>query len=233
MTLSEKIWGNAIGAFVQYGYTAAKAALLPLKVTDNGDNTGTLNVSGTIALPTGAATSAKQDTGNASLASIKTAVEGATPDTTASDFAAIHAHLAAVETLLQTTGITILPLDSSIDSIDVDKMAKGPVTTAHSAITATATSAEIDCRGYNSLLIHLETASTDKTWTISILGAMGSDLTFAPHLDKATGLADSVIATDISGFFVVNDIPDYVKVVATDTDDSSTAMTLKVQPFNS
>jgi hypothetical protein len=124
-------------------------------------------------------------------------------------------------------------LSHLLDSIDVAKMSKGAVTTAHSAITATATSAEIDCRGFNSLLIHLVTASTDKTWTISILGATGSGLTFAPHLDKTTGLADSVIATDISGFFVVNDIPDYVKIVATDTDDTSTAMTLKVQPFNS
>ncbi|MCK9568661.1 hypothetical protein M0R72_06950 [Candidatus Pacearchaeota archaeon] len=104
MVLGEKIWGNAIGAFVQYGYTAAKAALKPLLVTDNGDGTGTLVVStASSALPTGAATSAKQDTqitaeqailakliaapateakqdtGNASLSSIKTAVEGATP----------------------------------------------------------------------------------------------------------------------------------------------------------
>lgn len=79
MVLGEKIWGNALGSFIAYGKTAAAAALKPLLVTDNGDGTGTLQVSGTMALPTGAATSAKQDTGNASLASIKTAVEGATP----------------------------------------------------------------------------------------------------------------------------------------------------------
>ena len=80
MVLGEKIFGNAIGAFVQYGVTAAKAALKPLLVTDNWDGTGTLHVAtDSSVLPTGAATSAKQDTGNASLASIKTAVEGSTP----------------------------------------------------------------------------------------------------------------------------------------------------------
>ena len=61
MTLAEKIWGSSIGAFIAYGKTAAAAALKPLLVTDNGDGTGTLVVSASSsALPTGAATSAKQ-----------------------------------------------------------------------------------------------------------------------------------------------------------------------------
>jgi hypothetical protein len=59
MTLVEKIFGNALGAYIQYGWTAAKGKLLPLKVTDNGDDTGTLNVAvGSAVLPTGAATEA-------------------------------------------------------------------------------------------------------------------------------------------------------------------------------
>jgi len=148
------------------------------------------------------------------------------------DIALMKADLADVETLLRTTGITLLPLDSLLDSIDVDKMTKGPITTAHSAITDTATSAEIDCRGYNSLLVHFVSDANDKTWTISVLGAMGSGLTFVPLLDKATGLAASEITTDISGFFVISNIPDYIKIVATKTDDGAT-VTCKVQPFNS
>ena len=72
MTLAEKIWGSSIGAFIAYGKTAAAAALKPLLVTDNGDGTGTLVVSASSsALPTGAATSAKQDTGNNSLSVIE------------------------------------------------------------------------------------------------------------------------------------------------------------------
>jgi len=183
------------------------------------------------------------------ISDVKTAVEAlavATPDTAAGDLASISADLgtmqadialmkadlADVETLLRTTGITLLPLDSSLDSIDVDKMTKGAITTAHSAITDTATSAEIDCRGFNSLLVHFVSDAINKTWTISVLGAMGSGLTFVPLLDKATGLAASEITTDISGFFVISNIPDYIKIVATKIDDGAT-VTCKVQPFNS
>lgn len=151
--------------------------------------------------------------------------------TVKADIALMKADLADVETLLQTTGITLLPLDSSLDSIDVDKMSKGAVTVAHSAITDTATSEEIDCRGYNSLLVHFVSDSAILTWTISVQGAMGSGLTFVPLLDKATGLAASEITTDISGYFTISNIPDYVKIVATKVDDGAT-VTVKVQPFN-
>lgn len=122
-------------------------------------------------------------------------------------------------------------LSALLDSIDVAKMSKGAVTTAHSAIAATATSSEIDCRGFNSLIIHWVSDQTDKTWTISVEGAMGSGLTFVPLLDKATGLAASEITTDISGWFVISNVPDYIKIVATEVDDGAT-VTCKVQPFN-
>ncbi len=177
------------------------------------------------------ATEAKQDAGNVSLASIDVKFPAQSGGKVPVVAATSDALLAAIQTLLQTTGITLLPLDSSIDSIDVDKMTKGAVTVAHSAITATATSAEIDCRGYNSLLVHWVSSATDKTWVISVTGAMGSGLTFVPLLDKVTGLAASEITTDISGFFVISNIPDYVKIVATETDDGAT-VTCKVQPFN-
>lgn len=136
-----------------------------------------------------------------------------------------------IKTLLETTGMAFLPIDKDIDDIDVAKMSKGAITTVHDAITATATSAEVDCRGYNSLLVHWVSDSAILTWVISILGAMGSGLTFVPLLDKTTGLAASEITTDISGFFVISNIPDYVKIVATKTDDGAT-VTCKVQPFN-
>lgn len=144
----------------------------------------------------------------------------------------VQASLAALDTLMRTTGITYLPIDASLDDIDVSKMSKGAVTVAHNAITATATSDEIDCRGFNGLLVHWVSDQTDKTWVISITGAMGSGLTFVPLLDKTTGLAASEITTDISGWFVISNVPDYVKIVATETDDGAT-VTCKVQPFNS
>jgi hypothetical protein len=139
--------------------------------------------------------------------------------------------LGSIDANLETNGITILPLSSAIDSIDVAKKSKGAVTTAHNAITATATSAEINCSGFNSLLVHWVSSATDKTWVLSITGATGSGLTFVPLLNTADGTAMSSITTDISGYFVISNIPDYVKITATETDDGAT-VTCKVQPFN-
>jgi hypothetical protein len=81
------------------------------------------------------------------------------------------------------------------------------------------------------LLVHFVSDSSILTWTIIVQGAMGSGLTFVPLLDKATGLAASEITTDISGYFTISNIPDYVKIVATEVDDGAT-VTVKVQPFN-
>lgn len=199
----------------------------------------------TSALPTGASTNAAQTTTNSSLGGLTDAAASVSvdEDTTSRSMIAllkgqknllidVQASLAALDLLMRTTGITYLPISSTLDSIDVAKMTKGAVTTAHSAITATATSAEIDCRGFNSLLVHWVSSATDKTWVISVTGATDSGLTFVPLLDKTTGLAASEITTDISGFFVISNIPDYVKIVATETDDGAT-VTCKVQPFNS
>jgi hypothetical protein len=197
-------------------------------------NLATEATAGDIKTAVEALADATPDTASGDLASMSEDIGTMQTDlaTVTADIALMKADLADVETLLRTTGITLLPLDSSLDSIDVDKMTKGAITTAHSAITDTATSAEIDCRGFNSLLVHFVSDAIDKTWTISVLGAMGSGLTFVPLLDKATGLAASEITTDISGFFVISNIPDYIKIVATKTDDGAT-VTCKVQPFNS
>lgn len=120
-------------------------------------------------------------------------------------------------------------LDSANDSVDVKKKTKGTVSTPHSAITATATSAEINCCGYNSLLIHWVSSATDKTWTIQVLGAMTTGATFVEWITSAG--ASNLYTTDVSGFFVVTGIPDFIKIVATEVDDGAT-VTCKVQPFN-
>lgn len=120
-------------------------------------------------------------------------------------------------------------LDSGNDSINVNKMGKGSVTTAHNAITATATSAEISCVGFNALLIHWVSNASDKTWTIQIMGAMTTGGTFVEWITSAG--ASNLYTTDISGFFIVKGIPDFIKIVATEVDDGAT-VTCKVQPFN-
>jgi len=49
----------------------------------------------------------------------------------------------------------VTTLSSVYDTIDISKMSKGIVTTSHNAITATATSSEIDCRGFNTISVEM------------------------------------------------------------------------------
>ena len=98
--------------------------------------------------------------------------------------------------------------------------AKGSAVVAHDEITANATSAEIDCRGYNSIIIHWESDKTNKTWTIQILGSATSGGSFVEWITSAG--VSNLYTTDISGFFVVQGVPDFIKVVATEVDDGAT-----------
>lgn len=71
MTLSENIWNNRIGGFVLYAKSTVDGSIVAVKVNPV---TGALQVDTevTVALdPTGLATGAKQDTGNASLTNIE------------------------------------------------------------------------------------------------------------------------------------------------------------------
>lgn len=80
-----------------YGFKASDGEPKGVAVNDDGE---LIVNAGSSALPTGAATSAKQDTGNTSLSSIKTATEAlavATPDTAAGDFASMSADLALMK----------------------------------------------------------------------------------------------------------------------------------------
>jgi hypothetical protein len=128
----------------------------------------------------------------------------------------------------------LLPLDSSLDSIDVDKMTKGAITTAHSIIADTATSSEVDCRGYNSLLIYAGPFTAAENWTFTVQGCMTSGSTFVDWYEQAnTGvMALMSYQTNASRGWVWHGIPDYIKIVAT-RDGGASAVTVKVQPFNS
>lgn len=124
-------------------------------------------------------------------------------------------------------------LDSDYDSINVDKMGKGAVTTAHAAITATATSAEIDCRGYNSVLLEI-TQSAAETWTFTVQGCMVSGGTFLDVYEMAnTGALAlmTIVENTLSRIVVFRGIPDYIKIVATEVAGTAT-ITVKVQPLN-
>jgi hypothetical protein len=114
------------------------------------------------------------------------------------------------------------------------KLVKGSVTTAHSAITATATSAEIDCSGFNSVLLEL-TQSAAEAWTYTVQGCMTSGGTFVDVYELAnTGsLALMTVASNtLNRIVAFKGIPNYIKIVATEVAGTAT-ISVKVQPFNS
>ena len=70
-------------------------------------------------------------------------------------------------------------LSSEYDTINVNKMSKGGVTVAHNAIAATTASAEIDCRGFNTISVECAVSTiTTGNWLIEILGCAMSGGSF-------------------------------------------------------
>lgn len=124
--------------------------------------------------------------------------------------------------------VNIAPLLSSVDSIDVSKMTKAGITVAHSAIEATATSSEIDCDGFNSVLLHVVITGTG-TWKIDVQCSPVSAGTFINAYDGTTQLTTGNLTA--SACMLFRGIMDYVKIVATEVADGATC-TVTVQPLN-
>lgn len=133
-----------------------------------------------------------------------------------------------------TNGVSLTTaLDKDIDSVDVGRMSKGGVTVAHNAITETATSAEIDCVGYNAIMLEVSISVAAKNWTFKVQGCMVSGGTFIDCYELANTGTMTLMSyqTNASKIFVFKGIPDYVKIVATEDEDNAT-VTVKVQPLN-
>jgi hypothetical protein len=124
-------------------------------------------------------------------------------------------------------------LSAASDSIDEAKRSKGSVTTAHSAITATTTSTEIDCRGFNAVLVEVAISVQVKLWTTKIQGCLSSGGTFIDWYEMANTGTMTLMSyqTNASKGFVFKGIPDYIKIVATEDEDTAT-YTCRVQPLN-
>jgi len=102
---------------------------------------------------------------------------------------------------------------------------KGSVTTAHNAITATTTSTEVDCTGYNGLIVHA-TMTDWKKWEVKVVGSPTTGGTFVDCYDAATQMT----LTSSTGKCVLwKGIPEFVKIVATENSDGG-ACTVVVQP---
>lgn len=114
-------------------------------------------------------------------------------------------------------------LNKEYDSIDVGRMSKGGVTTAHDSITSTATSNEINCRGYNALLIHV--VVSDGTWEVDILNSLNTNGTFVEAFDGEKKLTTDALTSSRS--VLLRGIADFIKVRAT----GSGNCTVKVQPL--
>lgn len=84
-------------------------------------------------------------------------------------------------------------------------------TKIHDNISATATSADIDCRGYNALAISAQ-FSAAQNWTFSILGGRETGGTFVQCYDNAATAMSKQTNADI--FIIFRPVPDWVQVKA-------------------
>jgi len=127
-------------------------------------------------------------------------------------------------------------LSSDNDSINVDKMSKGGITVAHSAITATATSAEIDCRGFNTISVECAVSTiTSGNWLIEILGCALTGGTFGncyTPKDDGTFAQQKTPVLNANGntTYYFRGIPNFVQIKATRTTDGT--LTCIVTPMN-
>lgn len=126
-------------------------------------------------------------------------------------------------------------LSSSTDSIDVAKMSKGAVTTVHSAIVATDTSDEVDCRGFNAVSVECAVSAISAgNWVIELLGCAISGGTFDScytlELNGWEAMQTPALDADGNYTFIFKGIPNYIEIKATRTTDGT--LTCKVTPMN-
>ncbi len=102
-----------------------------------------------------------------------------------------------------------------------------PWVKVHEAITATAVSDVIDCRGYNALAVYAS-FSAAKNWTLSVMGAPApGGFDFVQCYDNA-GTAMSK-QTSAALFWIFHNVPDYVQLKATEDVDGA-EVTVYVAP---
>lgn len=111
----------------------------------------------------------------------------------------------------------------------IDEIKKGSIITAHSTIAATTTSAEIDTRGFNAVLVSV-LISGSGTWKIDIQGRFNTAGTSMDIYDNNDNqLTTGNLTASRMKLFVA--IPDLIKIVATEVSDGATC-TVRVQPLN-
>jgi len=113
--------------------------------------------------------------------------------------------------------------------VQLDSVYKGQAVTAHSAITATATSTEINAKGYNAVLVSVLISGTG-TWKIDVQGRMNTSGTVMDIYDNNdVQLTTGNLTASRMRLFVA--VPDLIKIVATEVSGTATC-TVRVQPLN-
>ncbi len=111
----------------------------------------------------------------------------------------------------------------------ITKMPKGIEKTAHSAITATATSEYFNMIGYSLLLIETDFTAGSGTWEVSVLGCLTETGTYVPWNEGTAELSTGSLTADSGNAF--KGIPNFIKILATESVDGAT-ITVRVQAFN-
>jgi len=153
---------------------------------------------------------------------------GATADSAVTDPTANASMISALKGLLKQ----LQGNGSGSAPIDIAKISKGGVTTAHDAIIATATSAEMDWRGFNAVSVECIVSDiTSGNWAIEVLGCAISGGTFGRQWDSNSREAKvEDLNTNETMIFVFKDIANYGEIRATRTTDGT--ITVKCTPMN-
>lgn len=109
---------------------------------------------------------------------------------------------------------------------------KGKVVEAFRAVSVTTTSEEINCVGYNAILVHA-ILNGECNWTFKVQGCTTSGGTFVDCYELANTGTMTLMSyqTNASKIFVFKGIPDYIKIVGTE-DVNGTSASVYVQPIN-
>jgi hypothetical protein len=107
--------------------------------------------------------------------------------------------------------------------IDINSIEKSSPITAINAAAATTTSAPIDARGKNAVLLKITIAEAAQNWTIKLQGCFTRNGTYIDLYEQAN--TGNMVAmshqTNVSRMILFKGMPDYIKVVATEDVDGA------------
>lgn len=110
------------------------------------------------------------------------------------------------------------------------RIAKGNITTVHTAIVETTISSEIDCDGFNAVNIECAVSELGEggSWTVDVQGCFVTLGNVGDCYFEGDKLSTGVLSSNGVYIFTFRGIPRFIKIKATRT--SSGKLTCKVQP---